>query len=67
MADSGTRAAMGLVRVIALVGIVGLAVIAGAIMDGQDAAGWIQGLVIGTGTVVLSSVVFLSRRLRRRI
>lgn len=66
MAATGTRAAMSLVRLIALVGVVGLAVLVGAIMDNQGAAGWIEGLVTGTGAVTLTSVVFLSRRLGRR-
>lgn len=65
-AATGTRAAVSTVRFIALVGIVGLAVIAGAIMASQDVEGWIQGLVLGTGAVILSSIVFLSRRLGRR-
>lgn len=64
-AATGTRAAMSMVRFIALVGIVGLAIIAGAIMESQDVKGWIEGLVIGAGAVVLSSIVFLSRRLGR--
>jgi hypothetical protein len=66
VAATGTRAAMSMVRFIALVGIVGLAIIAGAIMESQDVEGWIEGLVIGAGAVILSSVVFLSRRLGRR-
>jgi len=65
-AATGTRAAMSLVRFIALVGIVGLAIIVGAIMTSQDVEGWIEGLVIGAGAVILSSIVFSSRRLGRR-
>ena len=57
---------MSMVRFIALVGIVGLAIIAGAIMASQDVQGWVEGLVIGAGAVILSSIVFLSRRLGRR-
>jgi hypothetical protein len=57
---------MSLVRFIALVGIVGLAIIVGAIMTSQDVAGWIEGLVIGAGAVILTSIVFLSRRLSQR-
>jgi hypothetical protein len=64
-AATGTRAAMSLVRFIALVGIVGLAIIAGAIMSSQGVQGWIEGLVIGAGAVILTAVVFLSRRLAR--
>ena len=65
-AASGTRAAMSMVRFIALVGIVGFAIIAGAIMTSQAVEGWVQGLVIGAGAVILSSIVFLSRSLGRR-
>lgn len=66
-AATGARAATSLVRFIALVGIVGLAIIAGAIMTSQDVEGWIEGLVIGAGAVILTSIVFLSRRLGRRV
>ena len=65
-AATGARAAMSMVRFIALVGIVGLAIIAGATMASQDVEGWVEGLVIGAGAVILSSIVFLSRRLGRR-
>jgi hypothetical protein len=57
---------MSLVRFIALVGIVGLAIIVGAILTSQDVEGWIEGLVIGAGAMILTSIVLLSRRLDRR-
>jgi hypothetical protein len=56
---------MSIVRLIALAGIVGLAIVAGAILTSQDVRGWIVGLAIGGGAVVLSSIVFLSRHLSR--
>lgn len=65
-AATGTRAALSMVRFIALVGIVGLAIIAGTFMTSQDVKGWVEGLVIGAGAVILTSIVFLSRRLGRR-
>jgi chromate transport protein ChrA len=57
---------MSLVRFIALVGIVGLAIILGAILTSQDVEGWIEGLVIGAGAMILTAIVLLSRRLDRR-
>jgi hypothetical protein len=65
-AATRSRAAMTLVRFIALVGIVGLAIIVGAILTSQEVEGWIEGLVIGAGAMVLTSIVLLSRRLDRR-
>ena len=56
---------MSIVRLIALAGIIGLAIVAGAILTSQDVRGWIVGLAIGAGAVILSSIVFLSRRLGR--
>lgn len=64
-AAAGNRAAMSIVRLIALAGIVGLAIISGAILTSQDVRGWIVGLAIGAGAVILSSIVFLSHRLSR--
>jgi ABC-type uncharacterized transport system permease subunit len=58
----GTRAATGTVRLIALIGIVGLAVIAGAIMSSQHVQGWIEGLAIGSGAVILTLIVLLAGR-----
>jgi anti-sigma factor RsiW len=56
------RIALGAVRLIALVGVVALAVIAGAILVGQDVDGWIVGLVIGLSVQILTIVVLFSRR-----
>ena len=50
-------------RVIATGGIIGIAVVLGAILVGQDVAGWIVGLVIGVTSVVLAAVLWSSRQL----
>jgi hypothetical protein len=63
----GTRAALGFVRLAALAGVVGLAVIAGAIMTSQHVEGWIEGLAIGVGAVILTLIVLgAGRRAARR-
>jgi hypothetical protein len=51
------------VRVVATGGIVGLGTAAGAAMAAQDVAGWVIGLSISLGTVVLAAVLWSSRRL----
>ena len=53
----------GFVRVIATGGIVGIAVALGAVLVGQDVAGWIVGLVIGVTSVVLAALLWSSRQL----
>ncbi len=59
--------AIGFVQVVALVGIVGLAIAAGAILvDSAKETGWIVGLVIGAGSVILTMLVLLSGRHARR-
>jgi hypothetical protein len=63
---TGARLALGAVRLIALVGVVALAVICGAILAGQDVDGWIIGLAIGIGVQVLTVVVLFSRRFAPR-
>ena len=60
--------ALGFMQLVALVGVVGLAVILGAVLvsDAKE-AGWIDGLVIGVVSVVLTLLVLLSgRHVRRR-
>jgi hypothetical protein len=52
-----------LMRMVATGGIVGIAVVIGAIMASQDAAGWITGLVVGLVSVVLAAVLWSSRQL----
>ena len=51
------------VRVIATGGVVGVGVALGAILGSQAVAGWITGLVIALVSVVLSAILWSSRRL----
>ena len=48
-------------RLVATGGIVGIAVLLGAVLVGQDVAGWIVGLVIGLTSVVLAALLWSSR------
>jgi len=50
-------------RLIATGGIIGIDVILGAVLVGQDVAGWIVGLVIGVITVILAALLWSSRQL----
>ena len=58
-----TKAERGLMRLIATGGIVGVDVLLGAVLVGQDVAGWIVGLVIGLASVVLAALLWSSRQL----
>jgi hypothetical protein len=58
-----SKAERGLMRLIATGGIVGVAVALGAILVGQDVAGWIVGLVIGLTSVILAALLWSSRQL----
>jgi hypothetical protein len=49
----------GAMRVIATGGIVGIAVVVGAVLVGQDVAGWIVGLT----SVILAALLWSSRQL----
>ncbi len=51
------------VRVIATGGVVGIGVALGAILTSQDVAGWITGLVVALVSVLLSAILWSSRRL----
>ncbi len=51
------------VRVIATSGVVGIGVALGAILSSQEVAGWTIGLVIGLVSVILSAILWSSRRL----
>jgi hypothetical protein len=51
------------VRVIATSGVVGIGVALGAILASQNVAGWITGLVIALVSVILSAILWSSRRL----
>jgi hypothetical protein len=53
----------GFMRLIATGGIIGIAVILGAVLVGQDVAGWIVGLVVGLASVVLAALLWSSRQL----
>lgn len=50
-------------RLVATLGIVGIAAALGAILVGQDVAGWIVGLAIGLVTVILAALLWSSRQL----
>ena len=58
-----TKLERGTMRLIATGGIVGIAVVLGAVLVGQDVAGWIVGLVIGLTTVILAALLWSSRQL----
>ncbi len=61
------RLAIGTLQVIAMFGIVALAVIAGAILvDDTKVPGWIDGLAIGAGSVILTLVVVFNGRRAHR-
>ncbi|HSD82098.1 MAG TPA: hypothetical protein VLB47_15630 [Solirubrobacteraceae bacterium] len=53
----------GLMRMIATGGIIGIAVVLGAVLVGQDVAGWIVGLVVGLTSVILAALLWSSRQL----
>ena len=53
----------GLMRLIATGGIIGVAVVLGAVLGGQDVAGWIIGLVVGLTSVILAALLWSSRQL----
>jgi hypothetical protein len=53
----------GAMRTIATSGIIGIAVALGAILVGQEVAGWIVGLVVGTVSVILAAILWSSQRL----
>lgn len=53
----------GFMRLIATGGIIGIAVILGAVLVGQDVAGWIVGLVVGLASVILAALLWSSRQL----
>jgi uncharacterized membrane protein len=58
-----SRLERGLVRLIATGGVIGIAVILGAVLVGQDVAGWIVGLVVGVTSVTLAGLLWSSRQL----
>ncbi len=58
-----TKVERGFMRLIATGGIVGIAVVLGAVLVGQDVAGWIVGLVVGLASVILAALLWSSRQL----
>jgi hypothetical protein len=61
------RVAIGFIQLVSLVGIVGLGVGLGAVLvDSAKVTGWIDGLVIGAGSVILTILVLFSGRHARR-
>jgi hypothetical protein len=58
-----TKLERGLMRLIATGGIIGIAVLLGAVLVGQDVDGWIVGLVIGLTSVILAGLLWSSRQL----
>jgi len=58
-----TKVERGFMRLVATGGIVGIAVLLGAVLVGQDVAGWIVGLVIGLTSVLLAALLWSSRQL----
>ena len=50
-------------RGIATGGIVGIGVALGAVLVGQDVAGWIVGLVVSAVSIVLAALLWSSRQL----
>jgi uncharacterized membrane protein len=50
-------------RLIATGGVIGIDVILGAVLVGQDVAGWIVGHVVGLTSVILAALLWSSRQL----
>lgn len=58
-----TKLERGAMRLVATGGIIGVAVVLGAVLVGEDVAGWIVGLVIGLTSVILAALLWSSRQL----
>jgi hypothetical protein len=58
-----TKLERGTMRLVATGGIIGIAVVLGAVLVGQDVAGWIVGLVVGLTSVILAALLWSSRQL----
>jgi len=58
-----TKVERGAMRLVATAGIIGIAVLLGAVLVGQDVAGWIVGLVVGLTSVILAALLWSSRQL----
>jgi hypothetical protein len=57
------KAERGAMRLLATGGIIGVDVALGAVLVGQDVAGWIVGLAIGLTSVILAALLWSSRQL----
>ena len=53
----------GVMRAIATGGIIGIGVLLGAVLVGQDVAGWIVGLVVSAVSIILAALLWSSRQL----
>jgi hypothetical protein len=53
----------GVMRAIATGGIVGIGVVLGTVLVGQDVAGWIVGLVVSVVSILLAALLWSSRQL----
>jgi hypothetical protein len=58
-----TKLERGSMRLLATGGIIGIAVALGALLVGQDVAGWIVGLAVGLTSVILAALLWSSRQL----
>ena len=58
-----TKLERGSMRLVATGGIVGVATVLGAVLVGQDVAGWIVGLVVGLTSLILAALLWSSRQL----
>jgi uncharacterized membrane protein len=58
-----TKLERGSMRLVATGGIVGIATLLGAVLVGQDVAGWIVGLVVGLTSLILAALLWSSRQL----
>src|SRR5918999_4831939 len=58
-----TKVERGAMRLVATAGIIGIAVLLGAVLVGPDVAGWIVGLAVGLTSVLLAALLWSSRQL----
>jgi hypothetical protein len=58
-----TKLERGAMRLIATGGIIGIAVVLGAVLVGEDVAGWVVGLAVGLTSVILAALLWSSRQL----
>jgi hypothetical protein len=58
-----TKVERASMRILATGGIIGIATALGAVLVGNDVAGWIVGLAVGLTSVILAAVLWSSRQL----